>query len=107
MEELIVLLEAKESLLPGWRIRYSDVYDSFYVYCNWEELPSRKISSWEMISKSYWFVKYLLNKDKINLDKISDEYEEIRDSNFSWIDIVTMILSIQDDPIKYLISILK
>lgn len=69
-----------------------------------------------VISKRFWFIKWLVDNEKIDLDKIPtrmkyrlhqyktelwwygriDEYSEL-----------LMLLSIQDEPIKFLVSILK
>ena len=38
---------------------------------------------------------------------MNPRYTEILDSDFSWEDRIIMLLSIQDNPIEFLISILK
>lgn len=66
--------------------------------------------SW-VISKKFWFIQWLVGMAKIDyeawhkvfidsnyFDNISDLYEY---------EVLTMYLSIQDDPISFLISILK
>lgn len=66
--------------------------------------------SW-VISKKFWFIQWLVDNDKIDyeawhkvfidsnyFDNISDLYEY---------EVLTMYLSIQDDPIEFLSSILK
>lgn len=59
----------------------------------------------EVISKSYWFIKRLVDKDKIDKEKvIKAETLPILDINE---DYVLMLLAIQDNPIDVLISILK
>ena len=90
--------ELKEERLTGeeWQpIRKRHDYELEY--------PIEKI---RIISKHYWFIKWLVENDKIDLDKIPyltdelwwgfDEYEE-----------VIMILSISDEPIRFLCEIIK
>lgn len=65
----------------------------------------------EIISKKFWFIQWLVGMAKIDyeswhkvfidsnyFDNISDLYEY---------EVLTMYLSIQDDPIRFLLSVLK
>ena len=68
---------------------------------------------WEetIINKKFWFIEWLVN-DKIDIDKTLKEYWMFRYIYFNaWIKSISdrfiMYLSIQDDPISFLISILK
>lgn len=60
-----------------------------------------------LISKSFWFIQWLVENDKIDLTKLEDN------SDWYWIELwddcyeVLALLSIQDNPIEFLISILK
>ena len=61
-----------------------------------------------VISKKYKFIKRLVENDKINRDKVEKEnadyyFIEMFDND----EIMLMLLSIQDNPIDFLISILK
>lgn len=59
-----------------------------------------------IISKKYWFIKWLVEKDKIDRDKVDDKFER----PFYWYtnyEIVLMLLSISDTPIDDLILYLK
>lgn len=71
------------------------------------------------ISKGYEFIKWLVKNDKIDFDnrelkdKFMEEFERYptfssntynRDFNINWL---LMLLAIQDNPISFLISILK
>ena len=54
-----------------------------------------------LISKKYWFIQWLVENDKIDLDEFStidgfDDYE-----------CLLMWLAIDDNPIEFLVSILK
>lgn len=63
-----------------------------------------------LISKKFWFIKWLLKNDKIDLLRLTcmnPRYTEILDSDFSWEERIIMILSIQDSPIEFLVNILR
>ena len=71
-----------------------------------------------VISKKYWFIQWLVDNDKIDFDTIPNKIKEIwmpiliqweiqywfDSSDLDWL---LMALSIQDEPIQFLISILK
>ena len=63
-----------------------------------------------IITKKFWFIKWLVDNDKIDFSNL--KIEEI----VAWTDlyysfkkdeVLLMLLSIQDDPIEFLVSILK
>ena len=67
-----------------------------------------------IISKKYWFIQWLVKKDKIDgLKFFENEYTptwinakwEI--DSYSVYDQILMMLAIQDNPIEFLVSILK
>ena len=65
-----------------------------------------------VISKRYWFIKWLVDNDKIDLNNselsnfrnVYYGYENDKDTPYKT---VLMLLSIQDNPIEFLVSILK
>ena len=67
-----------------------------------------------LISKKYWFIKWLVENDKIDYEKLSKEWfivrtydlDEIGES-FDYVERLLMLLSIKDNPIEFLVSILK
>ena len=69
-------------------------------------------SELQIISKKYWFIKRLVDNDKINRDKILKEnwlfrkyfYDLEYVKNY---DRLVMWLSVEDNPTKFLISYLK
>ena len=101
MEKLLNLLQEFY-----WENRKFSNDDWLLTMTNWVENLSGAYAQTYIISKQGWFIKWLVENDKIDLDKIPyltdelwwgfDEYEE-----------VIMILSISDEPIRFLISILK
>lgn len=70
--------------------------------------------SW-VISKKFWFIEWLVDNDKIDYYKVGeivDTYKwSLREKAYVVSDCVVesmlMILAIQDDPISFLVSILK
>ena len=63
------------------------------------------------ISKQFWFIKWLVENDKI--DEVKLRWKMYQVFEFRYQDVATlenellMLLSIQDNPIEFLISILK
>ena len=57
-----------------------------------------------VISKEYWFIKWLVENNKIKLWAYDIEWYHF--NAHTYLDLI-MLLSIQDNPIEFLISILK
>ncbi len=64
-----------------------------------------------LISKKYWFIKWLVENKKINTESYcritSIERKWEKDVYRDEVDSLLMLLSIQDKPIEFLVSILK
>ena len=64
-----------------------------------------------VISKQYWFIEWLVENNKIYEEKIPDKfkgyYYETREYVFDKASILLMELAIKDNPIEFLVSILK
>lgn len=80
-----------------------------------DDIFNYEIFTLNIISKKFWFIKWLIEKDIIDYHKVReivDTYKwSLREKAYVVSDCVAesmlMLLSIQDDPIKFLISILK
>lgn len=114
MEKLIKLLnEYEKKSKVHWyewywqdvlMCRYLIVKDGFEFYTD----EATTIA----ISKYYWFIKWLVDNDKIDHWKLSNY---IIDNKFFWDKIaelkeyetLLMLLAIQDEPIEFLIGLLK
>ena len=107
MEKLIKLLNEREKEL------------SPSIQVEWTEF-SVGINKWYLISKECWFIQWLVDNDKIYLEEYKDKSELYTLKVIYWtayyIDLLTnkvnsdfllMLLSIQDNPIEFLVSILK
>jgi len=102
MEKLIKLLSEYDKLLPWWRLVYNPEYKCFYCHIKWDALVSNRYHVGEVISKDFWFIKRLVDSDKIDEKRVfhfldnSELYED-----------VLCNLALSDEPISFLISILK
>lgn len=78
-------------------------FDKFFHTKDWEWI----IEEAQVISKKFEFIKWLLDNNKIDFVKLDDDcnWYEINTGN-EYLDLVAL-LSIQDNPIEFLISILK
>lgn len=82
----------------------SDYYYTSYLVLQWDDNWEWDWKDWHLpiptlISKEYWFIKWLVENNKIDENKIFND---------CWLyDSVLMKLAIQDEPIDFLISLLK
>ena len=123
MEKLIELLnefekevyaeEHKHIDFPDWTFTEWDCWFEWDGSLLWEE--DWLNWSWSdyrcynsdlvIISKSYWFIKRLVENDKIDKEKIiRAETMHLKDVNENYL---LMMLAIQEQPIEVLVSILK
>jgi hypothetical protein len=118
MEKLIELLNEYDS---WW------AYDDYYwLFQYWQDRDAYRLCKYQLVSKEYGFIKWLVDNDKIDhkiygdmkftaikqwvlIDKKSgstaQETREIIENGC--IDTFIALLAIQDEPIEFLISILK
>ncbi len=101
------------------RIYYEEKTDCFcWMY---QPRPWMKLEQGQMLetpvvfSKSFGFIKWLVDNDKIDYEKVDKSWnDEMSFVDFKLdnimeirIKVVLMLLAIQDEPIEFLISILK
>jgi hypothetical protein len=116
MEKLIELLNEYENV-NNWYATYTTRWEdskrelkSSYMF----DEPQNIIQIY-IISKSFWFIKRLVENDKIDLEKVEKKfYNEIcitdywdKDRAYWKSDLVISVLSISENPIEDLISYLK
>lgn len=111
MEKLIELLNEYLSKQGLNRVEeYSSYFDFFYQE-RWGRIESETI-----ISKKFWFIQWLVEKRKVERFLIPEIIKEVEvdssglhDYNRYYEDweSLLMYLSIQEDPISFLVSILK
>jgi len=123
MEKLIELLNEYGKTSNCWpfetcRLEQATDYTSSYLVLSWDDNWEWDWKDWHLevprlISKEYGFIKWLVENDKIDRDKVrgkSDFFpvEKVPEYNsYSDYESLLMLLSIQDNPIEFLISILK
>lgn len=100
MEKLIELLNKYEKE-KGTRCDFSHAWEDEDWQLSYIGYWTR-YSEFLCISKKYWFIDWLVYKNKIDTDKC----RRIR-FDHDYTDSVLMRLAIQDEPISFLISILK
>ena len=111
MNKLLDLLNEREEEVKSskikWEIDYNPVGIYGYVWRYWLWFASKMI----IISKEYWFIKWLVEKDLIDFSrdweyciKSIEEFDWLLRDNEDWL---LMLLAISDAPIDDLISYLK
>ena len=110
--QIIKLLNEFENEKSNTHIVYWHYYQNWFHYLENDKTYSELL----MISKEHWFIKWLLDTKKIDRDKLYVEmnwvvyfnyYEQEVLEEYSDSDWLIMLLSIQDDPIEFLISKLE
>ena len=113
MKKLLQLLNEFKEGKPFQFIGYDEKYWMFDTNLNADgntSLPEETI-----ICKKFWFVQWLADNDRIDYYKVGeivDTYKwSLREKAYVVSDCVVesmlMILAIQDDPISFLLSVLK
>ena len=107
MDKLIVLLN---EFIDDWQERlyacYSldDWFDKFFHTKDGEWI----IEEAQVISKKFWFIEWLVENKEINRKKLdSPRFTALVDNTLDSYYALLMLLSIQDEPIDFLSSILK
>ena len=104
MEKLIELLkkyDKEKGLHTYWKITQNNIIQ---IYGKWV------CSESYLVSKSYGFIKWLVENEKIDYEKVKSwewngsrwHFETVQPEYY-----IIMLLSIQDNPIEFLVSILK
>lgn len=108
MEKLLDLLNEYEDPMVSWYEKY-DEETGFFILNNWQKAYEEVI-----VGKTYWFIEWLVQNLKINVDELRKHWYITKTYDldepwewYSYLDWVLMLLSIQDNPIKFLISILR
>lgn len=114
MEKLLKLLNEYKPLGPQkeeYCIEGTELYIKTRIYA---EVDNYLNYTTQVISKKFWFIQWLVLGSKIDTDELikhwyvvkTHDLDELWD-NYSYEDSLLMLLAIQDDPISFLISILK
>jgi len=116
MEKLIPLLNERHNL--EWVLWSNVNWD--YLFVKWDK--ENKFYEEQIISKKFWFIERLMKNNKIRNDGIKPRKDLVKEitiidyqtnkaiwwkNKYTEVEQLLMYLSIQDSPIKCLISILK
>ena len=118
MQKLIELLNEYEK---DWVNEFETYVERWYCERTYQILSgkwenSNELKPCEIISKRYWFIKWLVDNEKINLRKLDYRVSnvDIPVRYYLWTFIrysfekeILMTLAIQDEPIRFLCEILK
>ena len=105
-EKLFVLLNEYDNC---W-----DYCSEYWFYMPWMDRDAYWYHKYYLISKEYWFIQWLVDNDKIDRTYrkdlkypyyIDDKERDLKGYGKS--DLLVMLCSIQDNPIEFLVSILK
>ena len=109
MEKLINLLQEFY-----WENRKFSEENWLLTMTNWVENLSGAYAQTYIISKQGWFIQWLVENEKIDYEKLGKEWFIMRTydldefgESFDYVERILMLLSIQDNPIEFLVSILK
>ena len=106
MEKLIELLNEYIKEKELWNT-VKEIDDDYFVnnYNNWDWYLCE-----EVMSKKFWFIERLVKNDKIDFSwewELANELVNLFERKLDNADWVIALLSIKDNPIEYLCSILK
>ena len=98
-----------------WIEKLIELLNEYENTDNWENWYQVEFRESKIISKKFWFIKWLVDNDKIDFEWMSWHWKIISyltdEKDYKWNDIkewvVLMLLSIQDEPIRFLCEILK
>lgn len=113
MEKLLQLLN-----------EYQNSYKSKFIFSDYDEkttsfsLVNSEMCLWAetIISKKFWFIERLVSNKKLNLIDFKEIVKEVEFTDneefdryifYSITDSLLMLLAISDDPISFLVSVLK
>lgn len=105
--------KAKEKI---WMIKLIELLNEYDGKNHWWDYDEEYLTSeefygenWdlEIISKKFWFIKWLVENDKIDFDKVCNSENYYAVDVWDNTDELLMLLAIQDEPIRFLCEIIK
>lgn len=103
-EKREIRMEKIVNLLNEYEEQESWSYDKkYWIYIWWGDDLDYECF---ICSKKFWFIKWLVENEKIDFKKLTVNYI-YHDDEWSWEKELLMQLAIQDEPIEFLVSILK
>ena len=107
MEEKTDIQKLKDLFVEyHWEWVYGIIEPEHWIYLR-EAMQARAPY---IISRKYWFIRWLIKRHKIDRDKFDEKRDECnKDLRIAWVDdyeLLLMLLAIQTEPIDFLSSIL-
>ena len=102
MDKLIQLLNEYEEINKSWKI-WQFTNKAKKLYRNGWSYDTAEIN---IISKKFWFIKWLVDNDKID-KSLWNVSIELYHTSYTMYEAILMLLAISDTPIEDLISYLK
>jgi hypothetical protein len=97
----------------GHHIEHNEQWESYYYVSDIWNTIIEHIPPILLISKKFWFIKWLVENEKIDLNEFMHKSrdwdifnEKLSAKEDDYLSLL-MLLSIQDEPIEFLVSILK
>lgn len=112
-QKILDLLNEYEDPMISWYEEY-DEECGFFILNKWQKVHEEII-----IGKTYWFIEWLVRNKKIDVEKMKKRndmdfpiwknyYPTMEDRDeYTEYESLLMLLAIQDNPIEFLIGILK
>jgi hypothetical protein len=105
MKEIWKLIELLNEYDSWW-----DYDDYYWPYQYWQDRDAYIYGKYYLVSRDYWFIKWLVENDKIDYEKVRSwewngsrwHFETVQPEYY-----IIMLLAIQDEPIRFLCEILK
>lgn len=112
MEKLIALLneyENKDLELEEWEESNARTENNWHLRFNGASKVQFDTYMFDSLalSKKYWFIQWLVENEKIDLETALIWLESNDRTSYTETEELLMLLSIQDEPIKFLCEILK
>ena len=94
--------------------KLNELWLEYEATIKWEDFYDcdiRPVLEWNwkndliLISKSYWFIQWLVENEKVDFSNI--DFYFLQREQYTKTESLLMLLSIQDNPIEFLVSILK
>lgn len=109
IKKLIELLNEYETPQSWVVFKSYDNYDGtfYWVDCDWETEIAWSDSY--ILGKRFWFIQWLVENEKIDFEKKLNtlRFESLVNQTLDSYLALLMLLSIQDEPISFILSILK
>ena len=101
-EKIWKLLELLNEYDSWW-----DYDDYYWPYQYWQDTDAYQYGKYYLVSRDYWFIKWLVENDKIDLLQLDNRIALSMSVEFNKVERVLMALSISDTPIEDLVSYLR